>query len=180
MYRDFAREFSIEFDERDTALYDPLHLASHSGSSVVVDVPAANTFSSSPILDAASGVFSTNTKKLTQPIKYSGPVHSTVDIPLLMPLLRAPSTSYPVEIKSGENAELTPVEGGPLVTGEQAKLVSAFQTRVNSRVVWSGSHELFSDKFWTECVPVFSSCIVGMCQLKCFAICTAKRQMRLS
>ena len=41
------------------------------------------------------------------------------------------------------------VEGGPLVTGEAAKLVSAFQSRLNSRVVWAGSLDLFSDAFNT-------------------------------
>jgi oligosaccharyltransferase complex subunit beta len=145
-YRDFAREFSIEFDERDTTLYDPSS-TSVSGDKYVVDVPTNYTFSPSQDLKGHSNIISALTKGSGLPVKYSGVVHQTIDIPLLLPLLRAPSTAFPIEIKS--SGEVAPVEGGPLVAGESAKLVSGFQSRVNSRVVWSGSLDLFSDKLWT-------------------------------
>lgn len=149
-WRDFAREFSIDFDERDTTVYDPFHLApaTASDASIAIDVPVNYTFISSPVYNGISTIFTPATKRISHPIRYSGPVHASVDLPLLIPLLRAPPTAYPVEKKDGQEA--TPVEGGPFVAGEQAKLVSGFQSRVNSRVAWSGSVELFSNAFWTS------------------------------
>lgn len=151
-WRDFAREFSIEFDERDTALFDPVHSsksATPSVSAPVVDVPSSLTFSAYPVLDSldsSSSIVSRSTIEAGKPIRYSGLVHQAIDLPLLTPVLRAPATSYPVDLSSAGNAV---VEGGPLVAGEQAKLVSAFQARPNSRVVWSGSLDLFSNAFNT-------------------------------
>lgn len=153
-WRDFAREFSIEFDERDTALHDPLHGSSSFGSSpssvaAPVDIPSSLTFSGYPILDSldsSASIVSRSTVESGRPIRYFGLVHQAIDMPLLIPVLRAPSTSYPVDISTAGNGV---VEGGPLVAGETAKLVSAFQSRVNSRVVWAGSLDLFSDAFDT-------------------------------
>ena len=148
-YRDFAREFSIQFDERDTTLYDPLHTSIEAGL-YAVDVPTNLTFTSSPVFDGLCTVVSSATKRLNLPIRYSGPVHQATDIPLLLPLLRAPSTSFPIEAKASSGSSgIALVEGGPLVSGEAAKLVSAFQTRMNSRVLFSGSIALFSDTYWT-------------------------------
>ena len=149
-WRDFAREFSIEFDERDTALYDPLlSTSSSTPSTPVVDVPASLTYAAYPILDSlasTSSIVSRSIVRSGKPIRYSGLVHQAVDLPLLMPVLRAPSTSYPVDISASGNGA---VEGGSLVAGEAAKLVSAFQSRANSRVVWSGSVDLFSNAYST-------------------------------
>lgn len=148
-WRDFAREFSIDFDERDTTIYDPLHVApvTAADGGVAIDVPVNYTFISSPVYNGVSTIFTPSTKRINHPIRYSGPVHAATDLPLLLPLLRAPATAFPIEKKDG--SERVPVEGGPFVAGEQAKLVSGFQSRVNSRVVWSGSVDLFSNKFWT-------------------------------
>lgn len=148
-WRDFAREFSIEFDERDTTLYDPERLDTSSSTvEYVVNVPTNHTFISTPVQEGVSTIISGNLKRSQLPIKYSGPVHTVTDIPLIVPVLRAPATAYPVEVKKG-SSDASVVEGGPLATGEVAKLVSAFQTRLNSRVVWSGSVSMFSDAFWT-------------------------------
>lgn len=147
-WRDFAREFNIEFDERDTTLYDPLGHSNATNGKVLVDVSAEKTFISSPASEGEHAVYSSPLKRSQLPIRYSGLVHATSDLPLLIPLLRAPSTAYPVELTSGSS--LVPVEGDPLVSGEQAKLVSGFQTRANSRIVWSGSVDLFSNEHWDE------------------------------
>ena len=150
-YRDFAREFGIEFDERGTTLYDPFR-SSLVLKDYVVDVPGNLSFTSSPAPEGLSTIISTSTKRLNLPIRYSGPVHQVTDNPLLIPLLHAPSTSFPIETKSASStsSEIAVVEGGPLVVGEAAKLVSAFQTRLNSRVLVSGSIALFSDAYWTS------------------------------
>lgn len=147
-WRDFAREFSIEFDERDTTLYDATRLSSEIDGDIVVDVPTNHTFISSPVLDGTCTIVSGNLKRSQLPIRYSGPIHTVTDLPLLMPVLRAPATAYPIELKKG-SSDVAPVEGGPLAIGEAAKLVSAFQTRVNSRAIWSGSSSMFSDALWT-------------------------------
>lgn len=154
VWRDFAREFSIEFDEQGTALYDPVNLAAGSAgaasaASRAVDIPTALTFSTYPVydsMDSVSSIVSGKTATAQRPIRYSGLVHQAIDLPLLIPILRAPSTSYPVDTTSGTSIP-TPVEGGPLVAGEAAKLVSGFQTRLNSRIVWSGSVDLFRNDF---------------------------------
>jgi oligosaccharyltransferase complex subunit beta len=149
-WRDFAREFSIDFDERDTTIYDPLHTAPVAGTTggIAIDVPVNYTYIASPFYNGVSTIFTPATKRNTKPIRYSGLAHTTTELPLLLPLLRAPATAFPIEKKDGPEAAL--VEGGPFVAGEQAKLVSGFQSRVNSRAVWSGSLDLFSDNFWTE------------------------------
>lgn len=151
-YRDFAREFSIEFDERDTTVYDPFHLSTEAGSSndVVVDIPTNLTFTSSPVIDGQGTIVSTATKRLANPILYSGVGHTTTDIPLLLPLLRAPSTAFPIEApRSGSPiSSIATLEGGPLTAGESMKLVSVFQTRANSRIAFAGSLSMFSDSLW--------------------------------
>jgi len=156
-YRDFAREFSIEFDERDTTVYDPLHLSQSKllgedrKGEIVVEIPTNHTFISSPVLDGHATIVSPATKRMGNPILYSGVGHTTTDIPLLIPLLRAPSTAFSIEApRSANPSTIATLEGGsgPLVSGEAIKLVSVFQTRVNSRIGFSGSLSMFSDRFW--------------------------------
>lgn len=149
-WRDFAREFSIDFDERDTLVYDPLHVSPSAAidGSIAIDVPMNYSFIASPVYNGVSTIFTPTTKRINKPVRYSGLAHTTIDLPLLLPLLRAPPTAYAIEKRDG--SEVSPVENGPHAVGEQAKLVTGFQTRLNSRAVWSGSVELFSDNFWSD------------------------------
>ena len=81
------------------------------------------------------------------PILFRGVGHDIDDDhnPLLFRLLSAHSTSYSADIDE-------PLKTEPHVYGKRTTLVSALQARNNARVVFSGSLELFSNRFFLSSV----------------------------
>ena len=136
-----ASECNVEFDAKDTSVIDHLHFDTSDFDGKhdllvaenVVDAPVivgAKTADSAPILFRGVG----------QDIEE--------DSPLLFPILTAYSTSY----SHGEGY----IEEELHVAGSKTVLVSALQARNNARVVFSGSLQLFSDKFFGSSVQQYS------------------------
>lgn len=132
-WRDYAREFEIDFDDREQFVAD--HFSFHpeldSGSHTVLTVPVGSI--PSPFVSAAT--------RSGPAVVYRGAGHAAGLHPLLTTLLKAPTTA--ISAASGSDA---PTDEARLA-GQQLALVSAFQARNNARVTFSGSADLFSDEF---------------------------------
>lgn len=91
------------------------------------------------------------------PVWFSGAPHALGNSPYLVPILRAPATSFAADSTddSGASAILDAAEkaGEGLWAGSQLGLVTGFQTTKNSRVVFTGSVELFSDEYARKALP---------------------------
>jgi len=132
--REIAGECNVEFDEESTNVIDHLNYdaieASGDRTLIVADnfasVPNIYDDSSSPVLFRGIG----------QDIEE--------DSPLLFPLLTASSTAY------SHSAEKSVKDLH--VAGKKTSLVTALQARNNARVIFSGSLELFGDKFMKSAV----------------------------
>lgn len=133
VWRDFAREFEVDFDDRESWVAD--HVAYNrdldSGSHTVLTVPVNEA--PSPFISAAT--------RAGPPAIYHGGGHAAGPHPLLTTLLRA----SPSAISAAAGSE-GPTEGARMI-GSQHALVSAFQARNNARVAFSGSVDFFSDEY---------------------------------
>lgn len=158
LYRDFAREFDLELEERGTTLID--HFSSLEGdaahSSVIV--PASGQ------LQQLKGIFPTIDSEL--PFLYKGIAHRLGSNPLAFPILKPTTTSYSFESPSADSSleKLDNPDRNVLLGSDaDASLISAFQllntdrrnvdqitpkrTGTAGRVVWCGSMVAFSDEF---------------------------------
>lgn len=152
-WKDLAREFSIDFDTKNSVLIDHHHFepsldvaASHTAVALQPRDQKQGTQGSRPILSQAVSQ--------GPPVLYRGLAHT---IPAYFPLATtvlagSPSSySYDTPLVNVESQPIVESEldgsNGPALVGQEAKLVSAFQTLTNSRVLWSGSLDLFSDEF---------------------------------
>ncbi|KAH9252799.1 hypothetical protein BSLG_006599 [Batrachochytrium salamandrivorans] len=130
--RDFAYEFSIDYDEARTAVYD--HFNSLDGN-------PSNIFSSA--FTKSSQFVVSETTRNGAPIVFNGVGHRVTGKNLLtVPVLTASSSAY-----SYETTDKTSLLGGPLL-GEAVTLASVFQARNNARVAFVGSVDLFSDEYF--------------------------------
>ncbi|GAA5973254.1 hypothetical protein JCM8115_006563 [Rhodotorula mucilaginosa] len=133
VWRDFAREFEVDFDDRESWVAD--HVAYNrdldSGSHTVLTVPVNEA--PSPFISAAT--------RAGPPVIYHGGGHAAGPHPMLTTLLRA----SPSAISAAAGSE-GPPEGARMI-GSQHALVSAFQARNNARVAFSGSVDFFSDEY---------------------------------
>lgn len=91
------------------------------------------------------------------PVWFSGVPHALGNSPYLVPILRAPETSFAADSTddSGAGAIVDAADktGEGLWAGSQLGLVTGFQTTKNSRVVFAGSVELFSDEYARKALP---------------------------
>jgi hypothetical protein len=116
---DFAVEFSATFET--TKIQDPL-----------------NSFSDNVIL--ASVVPINSIVKVSKPVLFSGVSHRlSHKNPLIIPILVGSKTSYTPDQSGGFTSKSN--------LGSSNILVSAFQSLINSRVVFSGSSSLFTDVY---------------------------------
>ncbi|ORY45436.1 Dolichyl-diphosphooligosaccharide--protein glycosyltransferase subunit WBP1 [Leucosporidium creatinivorum] len=133
-WRDFAREFDIDFDDRG-------HLAiDHFTYSPELD-DGSHTTLLIPLADAPTPFISPATRA-GPPLLYRGTAHAVGRLPLLTNILHAPSTAYSYEA----NGEDAPTEDLYL-SGSTTGLVSALQAKNNARISFVGSLDLFSDAF---------------------------------
>jgi oligosaccharyltransferase complex subunit beta len=136
-WRDFAREFDIDFDERGHRLID--HYAFDSklddGSHTTVIVPLINV----------KAPFISRETQGGPPILYRGTTHEVGRLPLLSEVLTAPATSYGYDISLSDPSD-APVDD-VFASASGAGLISAFQAKNNARVAFVGSTDLFSDEF---------------------------------
>ncbi|CAG8447010.1 5597_t:CDS:2 [Ambispora gerdemannii] len=135
--RDFAREFDIEFDDRDTSVIDHFNY----------DVSDSDGKHTLLVLDDKKGGFTNNSMILSQetlegpPILYKGIGHKIGTVPLLTRVAWITSnTAYSYETKEDQIADQD-----PFILGSDISLVSALQARNNARVTFVGSLELFQD-----------------------------------
>ncbi|KAH8915401.1 Dolichyl-diphosphooligosaccharide-protein glycosyltransferase 48kDa subunit [Atractiella rhizophila] len=129
--RDFAREFSADFS------FSSNYALSHYP-------PTSDPLTLQLGGDNIEQSFFTPTEGKS--LLYKGAAHEIADIPLAKPLVWGPKEGYVWDPDTIGGVE----EGEDVVTGTDAKLVTAFQTRGGGRVVLAGSTEMFSDKFWNE------------------------------
>ncbi|KAG1736863.1 Dolichyl-diphosphooligosaccharide--protein glycosyltransferase subunit WBP1 [Suillus paluster] len=91
------------------------------------------------------------------PVWFSGAPHALGSTPMLVPILRAPAESFAADSSddSGADAIVDATEKGGegLWAGSQMGLVTGFQTNVNSRVVFAGGVQLFSDEYARKELP---------------------------
>ncbi|KIJ17055.1 hypothetical protein PAXINDRAFT_175668 [Paxillus involutus ATCC 200175] len=91
------------------------------------------------------------------PVWFSGVPHALGNSPYLVPILRAPSESFAADSTddSGSDTVLSASEKGGegLWAGSQMGLVTGFQTLKNSRVVFAGGVEIFSDEYARKALP---------------------------
>lgn len=137
LIRELVTEVGVEMDEEGAAVIDHLHYDSNDdGQHTLVAAPSSGLIDS----EVMTGV------KDTVPLLYRGTgLITDVDNPLVLPVLRAPSTAYSYNPSQ-------PITDYPHATGQNMLLVAALQARNNARVVVSGSLEFFSDAFITAAV----------------------------
>ncbi|KAH7890052.1 Dolichyl-diphosphooligosaccharide--protein glycosyltransferase subunit WBP1 [Phlebopus sp. FC_14] len=135
-----ATEFSLILPPPGTPLISHHPARSEPASLIPVAVP------SSPLLTPG-----------TSPVWFSGASHALGNSAYLVPILRAPAESFAADTTddSGSDAivEATEKGGEGLWAGSQMGLVTGFQTTKNSRVLFAGSVELFSDEYAKKELP---------------------------
>ncbi|KAJ1966536.1 oligosaccharyl transferase glycoprotein complex, beta subunit [Dipsacomyces acuminosporus] len=134
VHRKLGAQFGVDFDKRGTHAIDHIeHL--RDANTTDHTVVAARQFAQVPAILSSSV-----TGKKADPVYFKGIAHTYDPTnPLLVPVLTGSRTTY-----SGKTSSENSSADSPL-TGKALGLVSAFQTRGNSRVVFSGSAYLFSD-----------------------------------
>lgn len=137
---DLASECGLEFDVEDSFVID--HFNHHSDDKIDHTLIVSNQFSN------VSGI--TQTGSNLAPVLFRGVSHIFVEENngLNLPLLSGYSTSYSFFLDKQIGKKT------PNALGKSIQLVSLLQARNNARVVFSGSLDLFSDKFFETQVQV--------------------------
>jgi len=129
--REVASECNVEFDDSGSSVIDHSNFDSSDfgGAHTLI---AADNFANVPVIF----------KDISAPVLFRGIGQDIEeDSALLFPLLSGAATSY--------SASSDPVRD-LFVAGKKTVLVSGLQARNNARVIFSGSLELFSDKFFNS------------------------------
>jgi len=142
LLRDVSSDCNVEFDEDGTSVIDHFNFdtsdVDNDHTLLVVD----------PSHIAPSRIIFE--KPIEAPILFKGIGQDIEeDSALLFSLLSASSTSY----SFAPNKEIDELH----VAGKLTSLVTALQARNNARVIFAGSLELFSDKFFNSPVQKFTS-----------------------
>lgn len=142
--RDLAREFDIEFQERDTALIDDFHYspASSKHDQVLLNI------SSGLDSETPTTIVPSTLRTSSNPILYNGIVHTLGQNPYLIPVLHAGETAFSDDLTELDEDELLDRKKKTVISGEQAYLASAMQSRGNARIGWIGSEAMLRDDSW--------------------------------
>jgi len=140
--RDVATECGIDFDESETSVIDHVNFDAALDAGHHTVVASSHTIVSPVILG----------KGPSAPVLFSGIGHAysfpnAESSPLLYKVLVGSSSSY-------SHIPSQRVKSYPQSAGLDTLLVSAIQTRNNARVVFAGSLDLFSNKFFASGVEV--------------------------
>lgn len=163
-WRDWAREFGLEFGERGTQLVDHLRYdaALDAGDHTAVRVGGAPGPLDAGGVVSNVGVFREETSQSADPLVFRGVAHWLGANPLAFPLLLPPASAYQSEVPDLHAArprKLEPLHAMPhVLTGAdahasetRASLASAVQLRANSaRIVFLGSDELLDDALYGD------------------------------
>jgi len=137
--RDVASDCNVEFDEEESFVIDHFNYNISDSEHTLLVLDPSNIVSASIIFE----------KPVDAPILFRGIGQDIEeDSALLFSVLSGTSTTYSYE----PNAEIEELH----VAGKKTSLVSALQARNNARVVFAGSVEMFSDKFFNSPVQKFS------------------------
>ena len=133
-WRDFAREFDVEFDDRGNRVIDHFTYDTEldDGTHSALVLPLAG----------APAPFITLATQAGPPLLYRGVGHEVGRQPLLSNILHARATAYSFDSKPDEL-----LTEDAFIAGSAVGLVSAMQARNNARVTFVGSLDLFSDAF---------------------------------
>ncbi|KAJ9125623.1 hypothetical protein QFC22_000585 [Naganishia vaughanmartiniae] len=142
--RDLAREFDIEFQERDTALIDDFHYSPTSSKHDHVLLNISSGLDS----ETPTTIVPTKLRTAAGPILYNGIVHTLGQNPYLIPVLHAGETAFSDELTDFDEDELLDRKKKAVVAGSQAYLASAMQSRGNARIGWIGSEAMLRDDSW--------------------------------
>ncbi|BGP27497.1 dolichyl-diphosphooligosaccharide-protein glycotransferase [Rhodotorula toruloides] len=135
IWRDFAREFGVDFDDRGSFAVDHFGAAEDDdGTHTLLAIPPVNA--PTPFISAAT--------RAGPPIAYRGAGHATSRNPLLTTVLRASPTAFGATLGGVVSSDNDKLAGGA------TSLVSSFQARNNARVSFVGSFDLFSDRFFAD------------------------------
>lgn len=136
-----ASEFGLILPPPNTPLLS--HFPARSEPATIIPIPTTP----SPLLS----------KSKLRPIWFKGVPHALGNNPLLVPVLRAPAESFATDTEDDKSNEVvfesTQKGGEGLWAGSSLGVVTGFQTRVNSRIMWVGGVELFSDEFIKKPTP---------------------------
>jgi len=142
--RNVANECGIDFDEEETAVIDHVNFDvsdATNGDGTHTIVVSDKTVKSSVLLG----------KGPSAPVLFRGIGHAgTSGTRLLIRVLTGSETAY----SAVPGAKVVDF---PQSAGTDTLLVTAMQARNNARVVFSGSLDLFSDKFFSAPVQVYSA-----------------------
>lgn len=142
IWRDFAREFGVDFDDRGSYVVDHFGYAiqDDDGTHTSLAIPPGRL--PQPFVSAAT--------RTGPPIVYRGAGHATSRNPLLTSVLHASSTTFGATLDGAASPE------DDRLAGSATSLVSSFQARNNARITFVGSFELFSDQFFADGVSTRS------------------------
>jgi len=132
--RDLASECGLEFDEEKTSVIDHHHFdASDDGKHTTVLACPKN------IIKGAEKIVKSG---IEAPIIFKGVgMTSDPDNSLVLEILTASSTAY-------SYADESEISEYPLAVGKNTVLVGGQQARNNARIVFAGSLDMFSDRFF--------------------------------
>ena len=135
--RDLGMEVGLELDERDTSVIDHLnHDIMDDGDHSLLVIDPGNVIDADLIVGAKS----------TSPFLYKGVgMVADVDNPLVMEIMSGYTTSYSYSTSSK-------IEDYPHAVGKSTLLMAGLQARNNARVVFCGSIDFFSNKFFAVSV----------------------------
>ncbi|KAK3803667.1 hypothetical protein RRG08_023381 [Elysia crispata] len=135
--RELASECGVEFDEESSAVIDHLNYdVADDGKHTLIVAEPENLINAPMIVG----------DKLKEPLLFRGVgMVSDPENPLVLSVLRASSTAY--SYKPDEK-----IDEFPMAVGSSTLLVAALQARNNARVVFVGSLDFFSDKFFQASV----------------------------
>jgi len=136
--RDLAAEFGVELDDVGSSVIDHLNYDARNdkGKHTLIAVDPKN------LVDAPIIVG----KEVQAPLLYEGSsLLVDPENPLVLEVLVASSTSYSYD-------PTKPITEYPHTVGRNTVLIAALQARNNARVVFSGSLDFFSDKFFSASV----------------------------
>jgi oligosaccharyltransferase complex subunit beta len=135
--RDFAMEVGIEPDERDTSVIDHLNYdINDNGDHTLLAIDPSNIISSPLIVGS----------ERTTPVLYKGlGLIADPTNPLVLEIMTGYTTSY-------SYSPSREIKDYPHAVGKSTLLIAGLQARNNARVVFCGSLDFFSNKFFASSV----------------------------
>ena len=135
--RDFAMEIGIEPDERETAVIDHLNFdVSDQGDHTLLSIDQENIINSPMIVG----------ENREAPVLYKGlGLLADQDNPLVLEIMTGYSTSY-------SYSPTHEIKDYPHAVGKSTLLIAGLQARNNARVIFCGSIDFFSNKFFAMSV----------------------------